>query len=145
MEALNYMQENFNIKPITARDLDTLTKWYEAREKTPPAKELLPNTGYIVYNINSEMPIAAMWIYYTNSAVAMFEELITDPHSERIERGEAIDMLLNFSYDLIKLKGYKVVMALSSNTMLMDRLKRHGYSLVSEDLLQYVKIVNGGT
>mgnify|MGYP006891171484 CR=1 FL=1 len=133
-----------NIQNITYSNLEYINKWYEKRELTTPSNIIRSNTGYMVVN-NDGKAICAMWIYYTNSNIAIFEELISDPESSRKERSEGIDMLLEFACDLIKLKGFKVVMAFSENTALMSRLKRHKFDLVSDKILQYVKIVDGGS
>lgn len=135
---------NFNIQPINKELFEHVQAW-KAKRKLPALKPiLLSTTGYVVTSIKTSMPIAAMWLYYTNSSIIMFEELITNPESDKKERNEAIDFLLDFSVDVSKNLGYKVIMALSNNDLLMNRLKRHKFDLINENMLQYVKIVDGG-
>lgn len=91
-----------------------LTKWWSEWNWTPPVKDYLPETGFIVYD--GETPICAAYLYKTNSKVAWVEWLISNKHyTKKPDRRDAILFLISFMSEFAKNLGYKYITAIASN------------------------------
>ena len=76
---------SLNIKPLNNDDYEnTLCKWWKDWRWTAPAKDFLPETGYMVY-YNDE-PICAGYVYMTNSNVVLLEWIISNFKLKKLER-----------------------------------------------------------
>lgn len=84
-------------------DYYTLSYWWDKHGQNYPELETLPDSGYIVDNI------AACFVYKTNSNLAMIEFLISNPESNKEERNQAIDLVIDACINDAKESGYKVI------------------------------------
>lgn len=90
------------IRPV---DLNTdyvfLEQWFKERNwAEAPTKNLLPGTGWIVFSDTDE-PLAAGWMYLTNSSVRILEWTVTNPNSHPIKRLKALRYLIQYIEDLL--------------------------------------------
>ena len=118
---------SFNIKPLSDDDYDNvLCDWWNDWRWTPPAKDFLPETGYMVY-YNDE-PICAAYMYITNSNVVLLEWIISSfEFKDRKIRKEAIFMLIQTITSLSANLGKKYVYSLLKSKSLIDIYQEIGY------------------
>jgi hypothetical protein len=68
------------VRPVQDDDYLEICDWLKDRKWTiPPAKGSLPATGYIAEE--NGKPIAAAFLYLTNSSIGIFDWLSTNPES----------------------------------------------------------------
>lgn len=78
-------------------DFDEIEKWFEARDMHMPPKSLFPKTGFIVEGV------AAGFIYFTDSKVAILDCYISNKDADKQLRADAINRI---TYVLIKLADF---------------------------------------
>ena len=109
-----------NIKPLSDNDYDDiLCKWWKDWKWTAPAKDFLPDMGYMVYY--NDKPICAGYMYVTNSNVVLLEWIISSfEFKDRKIRKEAIFMLIQTITLLSANLGKKYVYSLLKSKSLID-------------------------
>ena len=81
-----------NIRRLTENDWDTLCHWWDAwPEWVNPPKDFLPDNGTGGLIVEKDVPIAAGFIYYTNSKGALFEWVISNPEYKERDRKQKED------------------------------------------------------
>tara|TARA_R110000796_G_scaffold186460_1_gene303367 strand:- start:10747 stop:11148 length:402 start_codon:yes stop_codon:yes gene_type:complete len=116
-----------NIKPLSDNDYDDiLCKWWKDWKWTAPAKDFLPDMGYMVYY--NDKPICAGYMYVTNSNVVLLEWIISSfEFKDRKIRKEAIFMLIQTITLLSANLGKKYVYSLLKSKSLIDIYQEIGY------------------
>lgn len=72
------------VRRVLDLDFDEIAKWFEARKMPMPDRSLFPKVGFIVDNV------AAGFIYFTDSRVAIIDCYISNPKSDKKVRDEAL-------------------------------------------------------
>jgi len=116
-----------NIKPLSDNDYeDILCKWWKDWRWTAPAKDFLPDRGYMVY-YNDE-PICAGYMYVTNSNVVLLEWIISSfKFKNKDIRKEALYMLVETITSLARALDKKYVYSLLKNQPLINLYKELGF------------------
>jgi len=116
-----------NIKPLGDNDYDDiLCKWWKDWRWTAPAKDFLPDRGYMVY-YNDE-PICAGYMYVTNSNVVLLEWIISSfKFKNKDIRKEALYMLVETITSLARALDKKYVYSLLKNQPLINLYKELGF------------------
>ena len=116
-----------NIIPLSEKDYDdVLCEWWKDWRWKAPAKDFLPETGYMVY-YNDE-PICAGYVYMTNSDVVLLEWIISNFKFKNKEiRKEALLMLIETITSLAEGLGKKYIYSLLKNKPLIELYKELGY------------------
>ena len=130
---------SFNIKPLSDDDYDNvLCDWWNDWRWTPPAKDFLPETGYMVY-YNDE-PICAAYMYITNSDVVLLEWVISNfKFKNKIIRKEALYMLIETITSLSSNLGKKYIYSLLKNKPLIELYKELGYIQGESNATEMIK------
>lgn len=68
------------VRKINEEDMPEITGWFVDRKwPLPPVEGIIPPTGFIA--LKDGEPMAAAWLYVTNSTLAHLEWLVTRPKS----------------------------------------------------------------
>jgi hypothetical protein len=132
---------SFNILPLTSKDYDdVLVGWWKEWRWTPPTKDFLPETGYMVYYKNK--PICAGYMYITNSNVVLLEWIISNfKFKNKKIRKEALLMLIQFITSLATGTGKKYVYSILKSKSLIDLYTELGYKKGDENGQEMIKIL----
>ena len=120
-----------------ARHMSTVLGWWHSRHGIDFAPELLPTTGYLA--LTDTTPIAACFIYLTNSKVALIGWPITNPESSKQERHVSLMLLFDILHKVAKEAGCTLVMSYSGVPAIQKRLSDLGYLEGDMEVKQYVK------
>jgi len=117
-----------NIIPLSEKDYDdVLCEWWKDWRWKAPAKDFLPERGYMVY-YNDE-PICAGYMYVTNSNVVLLEWIISSfKFKNKKVRKEALYMLIVTVTSLAEGLGKKYVYSLLKNESLINIYKELGFN-----------------
>jgi len=140
MNELELLKEIENLdKDITTKELftrilresdwDTLVAWWDwwPGWTAPPKSFLSENgTGGLMVEKNG-IPIVAGFIYETNSDVALFEWVVSNPKYKEKDRQDAIEKLIIDAEDTIKAMGYKRIFSIGKSKSLMNTHKKLGW------------------
>ena len=88
------MDNEINIRKIELEDYEFINKWWTEQGFVALNKDILPMNGLGGIIIEKDKPIAAVYLYLTNSKVGYIDNLITDPKYVSKDRFDVILMLM---------------------------------------------------
>lgn len=121
------------IRSYQSSDYYILCEWWNKQNWQAPDRNMLPKTGLIIENI------CAGFLYKTDSDVALLEFIIANPESNKEERSEALDLLINNLVNIAKESGYKAIFTSLQHTKLLERYKKHGFIETDKSMTNMIK------
>ena len=118
-----------NITQIKEEDWSYLPSWWKKYNQDPPPREFLPENGLSGFIVKKDVPIAAMWLYQTNSKTAIPAVLVSDKDYKQKDRSDALQLLLDFTTDFAEDLGYKYAFAWAKPGVLLDKYKNAEYTV----------------
>lgn len=127
------------VRHLIESDWDLVPKWWEAYGAEGFPRDMLPGAydlkggeekrdglgGFMVCNGNH--PIAAMWLWITNSKTAIPAVVVSDQDYKDSDRDEALQLLVDFTTDFAKEMGYKYAFAWAKEGLLLEKYKKAKY------------------
>jgi hypothetical protein len=107
-----------NIKFYNDSDYNMLAKWWIDHDQIPCPRNLLPNLGFIIDDM------VAGFLYQTDSGVCFFETVISKKDSDKDERREALDKLIETIVDSAKEMKYKRLIFHTLHPRLADEVSK---------------------
>ncbi len=108
--------------------------WWKAHRDGPIDIGSLGATGVVAYD--GETPIAATWLFLTNSQVACMGWTVSNPGAEIMVISAALMGLHLHCEDICSKNGYTRILGFSSSSGLTKMMEREGFvKLVTHDLL----------
>lgn len=119
----------FSVRFLNESDYDILCKWWKAWRWTAPPRDFLPENGCGGLMIEkNRIPVVAGFVYFTNSAIAWSEFIISNFEYKDKDRKEAIKILIYELNELAKSKGSKYIYTVVKNQSLKKIYQEMGYS-----------------
>jgi len=120
----------FNIRYLNETDYDLLCQWWKAWRWTAPPRDFLPENGCGGLMVEKDgIPVVAGFVYFTNSAIAWSEFIISNfEYKDKENRKEALKILIFELGELAKRKGSKYVYTVVKNKNLKETYEVMGYS-----------------
>lgn len=117
----------FDIRPLNETDYDNiLSGWWKDWGWTVPAKDFLPESGFIVYD--GDIPVCAGFLYITNSSVAWVDWIISNKnYRQKPQRKNALILLIDTLTNFSKTLGNKYAYALIKHPGLIQTYEKVGY------------------
>lgn len=112
------------VSRVLELDFDEIERWFEAHDMTMPHKSLFPPTGFIVRGI------AAGFIYFTDSPLAIIDDYISNPTSDLKTRSDALNMITEHLLEIAKRRGCAVVKCDSKIEVIKKRAEALGFTPV---------------
>lgn len=104
-------------------DYPTLDAMWKAWKFPSPPIEALPDTGLIVTNFRGD-PIAAGFLYKTNSTLAWMEWIVASMFCTKAERATGLDMLIEHLEAWAHVEGFTTLFTCSKNASYSHKLKK---------------------
>ena len=125
-----------DIRNISPDDWDTLVTWGINIDK-----DLLPKdgTGGLLVHLEN-IPIAAGFIYLTNSKLAFINDIIYDKDKDEKLLHNSLDLLIVAFEQTLKELGFKSIIVIGTNEMLNDSHKAVGWK-EDEIINKLIKII----
>lgn len=127
-------------RDYTDADHRMLGMWWEMQGWATIPKEALPKTGVVV-ETDDKTAICAGFLYKTDSNVCLLEFIVADPLSDTMERGQALDVLIEELVDRAKQMEFVTVFTMATNTRLIDRYKEHKFQVTDRGMTHFVRHV----
>ncbi len=112
-------------RPYSLAQHSILAGWWVAHGYPPVSPEMLPPTGIIIWQ--GLQPLVAGFLYLTSSKLCLFEGMISNPESDRIERGRAVDMLIDSVMKLASDNKATAMMIIGNHPKLLKRFINKGF------------------
>jgi sugar phosphate isomerase/epimerase len=114
------------MRPFHPSDLDEINNWYSAHNLPPMKLSLLPKIGFIEPNV------AAAFLYQTDSRLAIIENFISNPESDSVIRGKAIDKIADMLVEIAQSLGVELIVGMTQSKSIEKLAYRHGFQSLGE-------------
>jgi len=132
----------FNVRYLNENDYDLLCQWWKAWRWTAPPRDFLPENGMGGLMVEKKgIPVVAGFVYFTNSAIAWSEFIVSNFEYKDKDRKEAIKILIFELSELAKRKGSKYIYTVVKNQNLKKTYEEMGYSNGSQKVDEMVMIL----
>lgn len=119
----------FSVRFLKEDDYEVLCQWWKAWRWTAPPRDFLPENGTGGIMVQKDgVNIVAGFVYFTNSAIAWSEFIISNFDYKDKDRKEAIKILIYELNELSKSKGSKYIYTVVKNQNLKKIYEGMGYS-----------------
>ena len=111
-------------------DWDIMPLWWKWWRWPEVNRSVLPLNGLggiMVYKNN--IPIAAGFLYLSNSEVAWLDWIVSNPEYKDEDRKQALELLINTLEEVAKQQGYSVIITITKSKHLIDTHKKMGYTV----------------
>ncbi len=126
-------------RKIQSNDLTLVEKWCKDYGMEMPSKEFLPEDGLGGFVVADSKPIAAMWLWFTNSHTAIPAMVIADKYYRDTNRDEALELLIDFTTQFAEDAGCKFAFAWAKEGVLIDKYEKFGYKRDSKPSHELIK------
>ena len=123
------MQSKVNIRKIELKDYEYIDKWWIEQGYDAISKEILPMQGLGGLIVEKEKPIAAAYLYLTNSKMGYIDNLISDPNYVSKDRFDVIANLMAACKKMAEDIGCLDIWAITNNKGILKRCKKLGYNV----------------
>ncbi len=118
------------VRKLIESDWSFLPSWWEAYDQAVPQRDFLPNNGLGGFMVCKEHdPIAAMFLYTTNSKTAIPAIVISDRDYKDNDRSDALQLLVDFTTDFAEDLGCKYSFAWAKPGVLLEQYKQTGFTV----------------
>lgn len=129
---MEYAEEiiNTTIRTIKKEDYTHINKWWKEHGDIPPELSMLPDRGLggVIVEKNNK-PIAAMYLYLTNSAIGYIGNAIANPSYKSRDRFDLIARLIDECVRRAAAVGCGMVWATSLSRGIIKRCKELNYEV----------------
>lgn len=129
-------KHNMIVRPYNPEQYSILEEWWKGHGWHPVAPDLLPRTGFIVWQ--GLQPLVAGFMYMTDSRFAIMDWVLSAPKSDRIERGKALDLLLDSLIQAARDNDKNTIFTTSKHKRLIERYKAKGFIVGDEQMTTLV-------
>ena len=112
-------------------DYDTISTWWKKHGSFAPKKPHLSDNGFIVYVDDS--PICAGWVYNTDSAICVFEFVVSNPDATKEDRDLGLRQLIEYVKAWSEFKGYDLIYTSINISAYINKLKDSGFIEVDKN------------
>ena len=128
------------VRKLKESDWDILPSWWAKYNQEGFPKDMLPGSfpvegeheakreglgGFMVCKGNH--PIAAMWLWLTNSKTAIPAVVVSDKDYKDTDRSDALQLLVNFTTDFAEDMGFKYAFSWAKPGILLEKYKEADY------------------
>jgi hypothetical protein len=119
-----------NIRKLQESDWSLLEGWWKDWGWPVLSKDILPDngTGGIMIE-HDEKPIAAGFIYWSNSGMCWLDWIISDNKGSKRARPLAVKLLIETAEDMVRAAGKKCLMSISRSNSLLKIHKKLGWTI----------------
>ena len=119
-----------NIRALKESDWDTLLSWWKWWRWPELSKDVLPMNGTGGLMIcKGDIPIAAGFLYLTNSKAAWLDWIVSNPEYREKDRKESLVLLINGLETVAVNEGCSTIISITRNKSLMDIHSKLGYTV----------------
>jgi len=133
-----------HVRKLNSQDYDEiLVKWWKDWRWTPPPAEFLPDNGEGGLMVcDEDYPVAAGFLYVTNSSVAWMEFIVSNiEYKHKENRKQAIRLLILTLEELAKISGKKYIYSTLKNESLINSYLECGFSKGTSNSQEMIKII----
>jgi hypothetical protein len=128
------------VRALQESDWDILQSWWKWWRWPEMSRDLLPLNGLGGLMVcKGDIPIAAGFLYLTNSNVTILDWIISNPEYKEPNRKEALTLLVDSFEDVAKVNGYSIIFSFTRNKSLINIHKDLGYTVDQNPSYEIIK------
>jgi hypothetical protein len=128
------------VRALQESDWETLQEWWKWWRWPEMNRDLLPLNGLGGLMVcKKNIPIAAGFLYLTNSKVTILDWIISNPKYKELDRKEALVLLVDSFEEIAKVNGYNIIFSFTRNKNLIDIHKDLGYTVDQNPSYEIIK------
>jgi len=118
------------VRELKESDWESMSSWWKWWRWPEVSKETLPLNGCGgIMVCKGDIPIAAGFLYLSNSKVAWLDWIVSNPQYREVDRKDALEMLIKSLELVAKLEGYSIIISIARNKSLINIHKKLGYTV----------------
>ncbi len=102
-------------------DFDEIKRWFGIRDERFPDRSLFPDTGFIIDGI------AAGFVYFTDSSIAIIDCYISNPDTDQLSRSDALNAITESLINSAKFHRCKMIKCDTKLESIKARAISHGF------------------
>lgn len=102
-------------------DFKDISNWFSWRKQLIPSRSIFPANGFIVDNI------AAGFVYFTDSQIAIIDCYVSNPESDAKTRDIALDKITDALILCAVASGHNIIKCDTQKEAIKIRAKKHGF------------------
>lgn len=109
------------VRELRESDWDTMCSWWKWWRWPEVSKDMLPMNGcggLMVYK--DDTPIAAGFLYLSNSKVVWLDWIVSNPEYRDSDRKDSLKLLIDSLEQVAKQQGYSIVISIARNKSLIN-------------------------
>ena len=119
-----------NVRALQESDWENMSSWWKWWRWPEVSKETLPLNGCGgIMVCKGEIPIAAGFLYLSNSKVAWLDWIVSNPQYRELDRKDALEMLIITLEEVAKQQDYNIIISIARNKSLINIHKKLGYTV----------------
>ena len=118
------------VRELKESDWDTMCSWWKWWRWPEISKDMLPMNGcggLMVYK--NETPIAAGFLYLSNSKVVWLDWIVSNPEYREDDRKQSLILLIDSLEQVAKAQGYNIVISIARNKSLINIHEELNYNV----------------
>ncbi len=119
------------------RDYEEISTWWKAHGWSPVSPDLLPKRGFVAEY--DGVKVCAIWLYLTDSKLALCEYLISNPQSDKTIRRDAIRRVTNKALRVAKDQGFRICWTFFNHPGLVKTYGDLGFTETDKGLTHMIK------
>jgi hypothetical protein len=128
------------VRALQESDWETLQEWWKWWRWPEMDRGLLPLNGLGGLMVcKQDIPIAAGFLYLTNSNVTILDWIISNPKYKENDRKAALTLLIDSFEEVTKVNGYNIIFSFTRNKNLIDIHKNLGYTVDKNPSYEIIK------
>tara|TARA_Y100001951_G_C11292597_1_gene273255 strand:+ start:125 stop:535 length:411 start_codon:yes stop_codon:yes gene_type:complete len=134
------MEDKLVFRPLIDSDYETICSWWKWWRWPILPKDFLPNNGkggFIVEK--NSVPIVSCYLYLTNSSVAIFDWVVSNPEYKEKDRKKAIEKLINDTELFCKDINIKHLFSIGRNQHLIKTHEKLGWHIDKKSSYELIK------
>lgn len=121
------------MRPIDlSLDYPVLETWWRIHKWPPPPAHVLSPHGLIIEGK------AAGFLYLNEGGLAILEFVVANPLCDKLERGKALDLIINGLVEKARQAGKAIIISSITNPSLMKRYEASGAVVGDRNMTNYV-------
>ena len=128
------------VRALQESDWEILQEWWKWWKWPEMNRDLLPLNGLGGLMVcKDKIPIAAGFLYLTNSKVTILDWIISNPEYKESDRKEALTLLIDSFEDITKVNGYNIIFSFTRNKSLINIHTDLGYTVDQNPSYEIIK------
>lgn len=118
--------KTLSIRAVEDADRATLESWWRGHGIDPLPPEALPPNGFLAEC--DGLPLAAAWLYTTDSCIAWLEWFVRNPQATREQMDGALETLIDEACARARELGFELVFCAARHDSLLRKLVATGFT-----------------